>query len=132
MAEQPAVEMMIGMQRFVDDDHGYLDWLDHHPDGFVINTGRVPSGTYLMLHRASCGTITGKPARGITFTGPYIKVYAANETSWRNLPVTWAVTRSPAGCASPRAVSPQPARSTGGKYDPCASTFPALLARVSR
>jgi hypothetical protein len=33
--------MMIGMQRFVDDDGGYVDWLDHHPDGFVINTGRL-------------------------------------------------------------------------------------------
>jgi hypothetical protein len=62
------------MRRFVDDDHGYLDWLDHHPDGFVINTGRTPSAAYLMLHRASCGTITGKPARGSTFTDEYIKV----------------------------------------------------------
>lgn len=62
------------MQRFVDDDGGYLDWLDHHPDGFVINTGRAPSAAYLMLHRASYGTITGAPARGITFTGEYAKV----------------------------------------------------------
>jgi hypothetical protein len=62
------------MQRFVDDDRGYLDWLGHHPDGFVINTGRTPSSAYLMLHRASCGTITGTPARGTTFTGDYAKV----------------------------------------------------------
>lgn len=66
--------MMNSMQRFVDDDRGYLDWLDHHPDGFVINTGRSPSAAYLMLHRAGCGTITGKPARGSTFTGDYAKV----------------------------------------------------------
>jgi hypothetical protein len=38
------------MQRFIDDDRGYLDWLDHHPDGFVINTWRTPSAAYLMLH----------------------------------------------------------------------------------
>lgn len=66
--------MMSGMQRFVDDDRGYLDWLDHHPDGFVFNTGRTPSAAYLMLHRAGCGTITGTPARGVTFTGDYAKV----------------------------------------------------------
>jgi hypothetical protein len=65
---------MSGMQQFVDDDHGYLDWLDHHPDGFVINTGRTPSAAYLMLHRASCGTISGKPASGTTFMGEYAKV----------------------------------------------------------
>lgn len=62
------------MQRFVDDDHGYLNWLDHHPDGFVINTNRTPSASYLALHRASCGTITGTLARGKAFTGEYAKV----------------------------------------------------------
>ena len=66
--------MMSSMQRFVDDDRGYLDWLDRHPEGFVINTGRTPSAAYLMLHRASCGTIAGEPARGTTFTGEYAKV----------------------------------------------------------
>ncbi len=29
------MEMMSGMQRFIDDDRGYRDWLDDHPDGFV-------------------------------------------------------------------------------------------------
>jgi len=66
---------MSAMQRFVDDDRGYLDWLAHHPDGFVVNTGRTPSAAYLMLHRAGCGTINGRPARGTTFTGDYAKVF---------------------------------------------------------
>jgi hypothetical protein len=66
--------MMVGMERFVDDDPGYHDWLAHHPDGFVINTGRTPTAAYLMLHRAGCGTINGRPARGTTFTGDYAKV----------------------------------------------------------
>jgi hypothetical protein len=35
--------MMSGMQRFVDDDRGHLEWLAHHPGGFVINTGRTPT-----------------------------------------------------------------------------------------
>jgi hypothetical protein len=66
--------MMAGMDRFVDDDPGYLDWVARHPDGFVVNTGRTPTASYLMLHRAVCGTITGRPAMGSTFTGDYAKV----------------------------------------------------------
>src|SRR5882724_6251725 len=66
--------MMSGVERFVDDDPGYLDWLAHHPDGFVINTGRADTSAYQMLHRAGCGTIRGRPARGTTFTGDYVKV----------------------------------------------------------
>jgi hypothetical protein len=62
------------MERFTDDDQGYLGWLARHPDGYVINTGRAPTAAYLMLHRAACGTIRGTPARGTTFTGDYVKV----------------------------------------------------------
>jgi hypothetical protein len=62
------------MQRFVDDDDGYLDWLVAHVDGFVINTERSPRPAYVMLHRASCRTISGDPARGLRWTHDYIKV----------------------------------------------------------
>jgi hypothetical protein len=71
--------MMGGVERFVDDDPGYLDWVARHPEDFVINTGRAPSASYLMLHRAQCGTITGRPARGTTFTGDYAKVCGGRE-----------------------------------------------------
>jgi len=67
------------MEQFVDDDPGYLDWVARHPDGFVINTGRAPTVSYLMLHRAQCRTITGRPARGTTFTGDYAKVCSGRE-----------------------------------------------------
>ena len=50
--------MLIGMQRFVDDDGSY---------------------------RASCGTISGKPARGATFTGEYVKVALHNRGCSRGL-----------------------------------------------
>jgi hypothetical protein len=66
--------IMSGMRHFVDDDAGYLDWLAHHPQELVLNTGRTPSAAYLMLHRATCRTISGTPARGSTFTGDYSKV----------------------------------------------------------
>jgi hypothetical protein len=67
------------MRHFVDDDAAYLGWLAEHPAGFVINTGRSPSAAYLMLHRASCGTISGVPARGATFTGDYTKVCGSRD-----------------------------------------------------
>jgi len=38
---------------FVNDD-GYLRWLAQNPDGFVVNSNRVPVSSYLILHRASC------------------------------------------------------------------------------
>ena len=105
------------MQRFVDDDRGYLDWLDHHPDGFVINTRRIPSAAYLMLHRASCGTITGKPARGTTFTGEYAKVCGArNELQEFARHLGGQV--QPCGLCLSQRGQPMPAKTPGGKYAP--------------
>jgi glycosyltransferase involved in cell wall biosynthesis len=63
-----------GVQHFVDDDLGYLDWLSHHPDRFVINTTRRPSKSYLMLHRANCRTIGPLQAGAGTFTGDCSKL----------------------------------------------------------
>jgi hypothetical protein len=62
------------MRRFIDDDTGYLDWISRNPDGFVVNTYRNPSPRYLALHRTTCRTITGSPARGRQWTADYIKV----------------------------------------------------------
>ena len=39
---------------FIDDDPGFLDWRDAHPDGFIVNAGRKPTADYLMLHRTNC------------------------------------------------------------------------------
>ena len=65
------------MRIFEDDDAGYLTWIDGHQHGFVVNTFREPDPRYLILHRASCGTISGKPAHGDSWTtGELIKVCA--------------------------------------------------------
>jgi hypothetical protein len=65
------------MRIFEDDDAGYLAWVDRNQHGFVVNTTRKPDPRYLYLHRASCGTIRGKPARGERWTtGELIKVCA--------------------------------------------------------
>ena len=108
---------MIGMQRFVDDDHGYLDWLDQHPDGFVINTGRTPSAAYLMLHRAGCGTITGKPARGVTFTGEYAKL-CGERSELEEFARRLDGHVQPCGVCLAQRDMPVPAKPAGGKYGP--------------
>jgi hypothetical protein len=103
------------MKRFVDDNRGYLDWLDHHPDGFVINTGRIPSAAYLMLHRARCWTISGKPARGTTFTGDYIKVCGERDELEDFARHLGGHTR-PCGLCLRQHGQPPPAKPVGGKY----------------
>jgi hypothetical protein len=111
-------DIMGCMRHFIDDDAAYLGWLADHPDGFVINTGRTPSAAYLMLHRASCGTISGTPARGSTFTGDYTKVCGGQEE-------LDAFARQLGGLASPCRLclgqwprGPGPRTQAGGKYGP--------------
>jgi hypothetical protein len=105
------------MQRFVDDDRGYLDWLDHHPDGFVINTVRTPSAAYLMLHRSGCGTITGKPRQRN-------HLHRRVRQGVRRTERAGGITRHLGGHAQPCGLclaqrgQPAPARPAGGKYGP--------------
>jgi hypothetical protein len=51
------------MRIFEDDDAGYHAWIDGHQHGFVVNSYRKPDPLYLILHRATCGTIRGETAR---------------------------------------------------------------------
>lgn len=74
------------MQRFLDDEQGYRAWLRAHPDGFVVNSYRTPSRDYLILHKATCYTISGTPARGKVWTKDYAKTCSTNR---HNLE-TWA------------------------------------------
>lgn len=82
---------------FKDDDSGYREWLADHqgPDSFVLNAERNPKPAYLILHRATCHTISGEPARGDQWTHDFIKV-----------------------CGS-RAELESFARSIGGRPQPC-------------
>ena len=65
-----------GVCEFKDDDGGYLAWLSEHRAGFVLNITRSYSAATAKVHRAECRTINGKPPRGTTWTGPYVKVCA--------------------------------------------------------
>jgi len=71
-ARMPTVRR-VELRIFRNDDRGYLAWLAEHPTGFVVNMSRSPRADYVILHRAACRTISGRPARGGPWTGPYIK-----------------------------------------------------------
>ncbi|GAA1699853.1 hypothetical protein MMUR_26410 [Mycolicibacterium murale] len=74
VVDEPDLE--VGVGEFRDDDPGYLQWLDTHPDGYVINILRSYSPNAARLHRASCWTITGLRSKGASLTGQYVKVCA--------------------------------------------------------
>ena len=58
---------------FKHDDDAYRAWLIANPDGFVLNTERIPVARYLKLHRAGCAHIKTWADRNPTSTS-YIKV----------------------------------------------------------
>ncbi len=62
------------IEQFRDDDRGYLTWTAAHAGGYVINVQRSLNPSDARLHHADCYTINGRPARGKTWTGPYIKI----------------------------------------------------------
>jgi hypothetical protein len=111
-------DIMSSMRHFVDDDAAYLDWLAEHPDGFVINTGRRPSAAYLVLHRTSCSTISGTPARGSTFTGEYTKV-CGDQKELDEFARDLGSAPAPCGlCIGPALPARDQRRQNGGKYAP--------------
>jgi hypothetical protein len=61
---------------FFQDEAGYLSWRQGHPEGFVLNHDPRPRVAYLMLHRTSCRTLRGDPARGTLWTQAYAKTCA--------------------------------------------------------
>jgi hypothetical protein len=67
---------VVGVVVFADDDAAYERWLAANPPGFVVNVlGTLGAGA--KLHRATCGTISGTPVRGVTWTSAqYVKACA--------------------------------------------------------
>ena len=64
---------------FVDDDTGYREWIYTHLSGYVINTGRTATASYLILHTTLCDHIA--PAAGSHWTRDYIKVCSDSRAS---------------------------------------------------
>lgn len=51
------------MPEFRNDDVAYFQWLEQHPAGLVVNVRRAPDPQYVVLHRASCGTVCSPKIR---------------------------------------------------------------------
>lgn len=63
------------MQKFVDDDAGYLAWVAAHPSAFVLNVRRSLDPSYVVLHRSWCGAIsTGRRRAGAYTARGYRKL----------------------------------------------------------
>jgi len=65
------------LELFVNDDEAYLQWLTGNSAGFVVNSYLHPSPDYLILHRATCWTIS-TPARTNWTTTGFIKLCSSN------------------------------------------------------
>lgn len=69
----------MGILIFQNQEKSYLAWITAHRNGYVLNTLTKPSNEYLVLHSASCATISKrkKGAHPACFTGNgYIKICA--------------------------------------------------------
>lgn len=51
---------LIHLMLFIKDEKVYLEWLDKHPNGYVINIYSNKSPNYSVLHKATCYTIKSK------------------------------------------------------------------------
>jgi hypothetical protein len=89
--------------QFVNDDPGYIRWLTANPEGFVVNSNRVPMSSYLKLHRSSCKYISPPAYTNWTTTG-YIKTCSTDLAAL----VQWARTH------------------VGGDLDPCRACKPVV------
>lgn len=71
---------------FNTDDDAYEKWLKKNPEGWVINTTRIPSSMDMVLHRARCKTPEQRsmtPPRGKPGDG-YTKVCSTNLEALRD------------------------------------------------
>jgi hypothetical protein len=65
------------MIRFNDDDQSYLAWIAAHPRGYVLNIRHEPDPKYVVLHRATCPSISiDRHAEGAFTARSYRKYYA--------------------------------------------------------
>jgi hypothetical protein len=67
------------MVHFLNDDPGFLAWTAANPNGFVLNVRRRPDPNYVVLHRATCKSISNERHAPDAFTGRgYRKICASS------------------------------------------------------
>ena len=105
------------VEEFRNNDQAYRDWLDQHPDGFVLDCYRHRPQSHMMPHHAPCEKInkpesTYQPGE---FTGKqYFKVCSSSKEAL----LAWAYQQgrkhAPDRCAQCRVVVPS---RVGAKLD---------------
>jgi hypothetical protein len=77
LREEPSVLSTLPEQiiLFRDDDEGFFEWLEEHPDGFFLNTERNPGPQYLVLHQPACRHFKGEREQ-LNWTKDYVKLCA--------------------------------------------------------
>jgi hypothetical protein len=60
---------------FINDNEGYLDWIEKNQSGYVVNCDKKPTPEYLILHKSTCNTIRSATRGPGNWTNTqYIKV----------------------------------------------------------
>ena len=110
-------------QWYIDDDAGYLAWLEAHPTGVVLNTWARPTASYLVLHRASCRTIRGALAENRGWTRTFGKACADTAEEL----VGWACSQTGARPRVCHICDPRKAESaaTAAPWHPAPASAPA-------
>lgn len=66
------------MIEFSKSERNYLEWVESHPSGFVLNVRMKPDSDYVVLHSATCKSISTKcRARG-AYTERSYRKWCAN------------------------------------------------------
>lgn len=69
---------------FQNDDRAYFAWLREHPTGYVLNVRKKPDPDYVILHQASCRSITRELQKPGGYTGRgYQKIVATTVAALR-------------------------------------------------
>ena len=70
-----------GVTLFDGDDAAYHDWLDRNPAGYVVNVRRTFSAKYVVLHRASCASISASRKAGAYTERGYRKLCSRTDAA---------------------------------------------------
>jgi hypothetical protein len=98
-------------------DRPFLDWMEKHPSGFVVNTTGSTNTTYLLIHRSKCYHISGYTSRwgeGAFTKNGYIKICSTSVSSlldWVREHRQRVLTCKPCGTCKPKIEAILPVRS---------------------
>lgn len=67
--------------KFANDENGYFAWLIAHPTGYVLNVRKDADPDYVVLHHASCGSISSRKMADGAYTCRNYRKWCADNLS---------------------------------------------------